>query len=83
MTGLQYFHDWLSDPYSLAGPAWYSAGYLTKYLEELQSRHGNILMANSDWASGWRAFIEGAMEQGALAADIVMEEVGIQGANTA
>lgn len=71
------FHDWLSDPYSLAGPAWYSAGYLTKYLPELQKRHGNVLMANSDWASGWRAFIEGAMEQGALAADNVLEEVGI------
>lgn len=71
------FHDWLSDPYSLAGPAWYSAGYLTKYLPELQKRHGNVLMANSDWASGWRAFIEGAIEQGALAADIVLDEVGI------
>lgn len=63
----------------MAGPAWYSAGYLTKYLSELQKRHGNILMANSDWAYGWRAFIEGAMEQGALAADTVMNEVGIEG----
>ncbi|KAM0713403.1 hypothetical protein Q7P37_010365 [Cladosporium fusiforme] len=76
------FHDWLSDPYSMAGPAWYSTGYLTKYLAELQKRHGNVLMANADWASGWRAFIEGAMEQGALAADTVLEEVGIQRYNT-
>ncbi|KAJ9629242.1 hypothetical protein H2204_008882 [Knufia peltigerae] len=76
------FHDWLSDPYSMAGPAWYRTGYLTKYLAELQKRHGNVLMANSDWASGWRAFIEGAMEQGALAADTAMDEVGILGANT-
>lgn len=75
------FHDWLSDPYSQAGPAWYRTGYLTKYLAELQSRHGNVLMANADWASGWRAFIEGAMEQGSLAADTVMNELGILGAN--
>lgn len=75
------FHDWISDPYSMAGPAWYPAGYLTKYLAELQKRHGNVLMANSDWASGWRAFIEGAMEQGALAADALMDEVGTLGAN--
>ncbi|KAJ5109610.1 hypothetical protein N7532_002255 [Penicillium argentinense] len=75
------FHDWLSDPYSQSGPAWYRTGYLTKYLAELQKRHGNVLMANSDWASGWRAFIEGAMEQGALAADTVMNEIGILGAN--
>jgi len=77
------FHDWMSDPYSMAGPAWYRAGYNTKYLAELQKRHGNIIMANSDWASGWRAFIEGAMEQGALAADTVMNEIGILGANAA
>lgn len=75
------FHDWISDPYSMAGPAWYRTGYLTKYLSELQKRHGNVIMANSDWASGWRAFIEGAMEQGALAADVVMSEVGARGAN--
>ena len=76
------FHDWISDPYAKCGPAWYGPGYLTKYLAELQKRHGNVIMANADWANGWRSFIEGAMEQGGLAADIVMNEIGIQGANT-
>jgi len=75
------FHDWVSDPYSMAGPAWYPAGFVTKYLPELQKRHGNVLMANSDWAHGWRSFIEGAMEQGAIAGDTVMQELGIRGAN--
>jgi hypothetical protein len=70
------FHDWVSDPYAKAGAAWYRAGFLTKYLAELQKRHGNILMANADWAFGWKGFIEGAIEQGALAADIVLNEVG-------
>lgn len=77
------FHDWVSDPYAKAGAAWYPAGYLTKYLAELQKPHGNVIMANSDWASGWRSFIEGAMEQGALAADAVLNELGILGANPA
>lgn len=75
------FHDWVSDPYAKSGAAWYRAGFLTKYLAELQKRHGNVLMANADWANGWRSFIEGAMEQGALAADVVLNEVGILGAN--
>ena len=75
------FHDWLSDPYAMGGPAWYKAGYLTKYLAELQAPHGNVFMANADWASGWRAFIEGAMEQGALAADAVLDQIGVVGAN--
>lgn len=77
------FHDWVSDPYAKAGAAWYPAGFLTKYLEELQQRHGNVIMANSDWASGWRGFIEGAMEQGASAADTVQREIGVLGANPA
>ncbi|KAH7183755.1 hypothetical protein BKA60DRAFT_475203, partial [Fusarium oxysporum] len=77
------WHDWVSDPYAKAGAAWYPANFLTKYLAELQSRHGNVLMANADWASGWRGFIEGAMEQGAIAADSVLNEVGILGANPA
>ncbi|KAK2685704.1 hypothetical protein QWA68_015452 [Fusarium oxysporum] len=77
------WHDWVSDPYAKAGAAWYPANFLTKYLAELQSRHGNVLMANADWASGWRGFIEGAMEQGAIAADSVLSEVGILGANPA
>lgn len=77
------FHDWISDPYARCGPAYYGPGYMTKYLTELQKRHGNVLMANADWANGWRSFIEGAMEQGGIAADIVMNEIGIQGANTA
>lgn len=75
------FHDWCSDPYAKAGPAWYRAGYITKYLAELQKRHGNVLFANADWANGWRSFIEGAMEQGALAGETVMNEVGLLGAN--
>ncbi|KAJ5585649.1 hypothetical protein N7450_005436 [Penicillium hetheringtonii] len=75
------FHDWVSDPYARAGAAWYRAGFLTKYLTELQKRHGNVLMANADWAHGWKGFIEGAIEQGTLAADTVLDEVGVRGAN--
>lgn len=39
-----------------------------KHLEALQQRAGNVLFANSDWAVGWRGFIDGAIERGALAA---------------
>lgn len=92
-TALQRFHpmnikkvlflDWVSDPYAKAGAAWYPAGYLTKYLAELQNRHGNVLMASADWASGRRSLNEGAMEQGSLAADTVLNEIGLLGANPA
>lgn len=75
------FHDWISDPYAKAGPAFYGPGYITKYLAELQKRHGNVLFANADWANGWRSFIEGAMEQGAMAAETAMNEIGLSGCN--
>jgi monoamine oxidase len=41
---------------------------MSKYQDELQKRHGAILFASGDWAHGWRASIDGAIEQGALCA---------------
>jgi monoamine oxidase len=41
---------------------------VTKYLDELRARHGNVFFASSDWAVGWRSFIDGAIEEGTRAA---------------
>ncbi|KAK1763316.1 hypothetical protein QBC33DRAFT_549916 [Phialemonium atrogriseum] len=62
------FHNWCTDPFSQGGPAWWRPGYMSKYQDELQSRHGNVFFASADWAHGWRASIDGALEQGALSA---------------
>lgn len=67
----QILHNWGSDPFSKGGPAWWQPGYMSKYQDELQSRHGNILFASADWAHGWRAAIDGALEQGSLNAHTV------------
>lgn len=48
---------------------------MTKYQEELQSRHGLVLFASADWAHGWRAAIDGALEQGSQAALQVIREM--------
>lgn len=48
---------------------------MTKYQEELQSRHGNVFFASADWAHGWRAAIDGALEQGFLAAQEIITEI--------
>ncbi|KAL3441115.1 hypothetical protein BJX65DRAFT_322611 [Aspergillus insuetus] len=69
------FHNWSSDPYSQGGPAWWRPGYMSKYQEALQARHGDVLFASADWAHGWRAAIDGAMEQGVLAARVVAGEI--------
>lgn len=52
---------------------------MSKYQDELQSRHGNIFFASADWAHGWRAAIDGAMEQGFLAALEVTRELKNEG----
>lgn len=41
----------------------------------MQARHGNIFFACSDWASGWRSFIDGAIEEGGKAAIAVRADL--------
>lgn len=53
----------------------YPPNYSFEHLSALQKRHGSILFANSDWAMGWRGYIDGAIERGGLAAKEVSEEV--------
>lgn len=55
---------------------WYRPGMEVKYLDALRQRHGSVLFANSDWASGgWRSFIDGAIQSGAEAAVTVRKEL--------
>ena len=50
-----------------------------KYLAALRERHGPVLFANSDWASGgWRSFIDGAIESGTDTALMVRKELKIK-----
>ncbi|RDW87971.1 hypothetical protein BP6252_00003 [Coleophoma cylindrospora] len=59
------YHDWRNDPYAQGTWCCFEANYSTRYLEELQSKHGErVIMASSDYADGWRGCIDGAIEQG-------------------
>ncbi|EQB54357.1 hypothetical protein CGLO_05825 [Colletotrichum gloeosporioides Cg-14] len=73
------FHNWCTDPYSKGGPAWWRPGYMSKYQDELQSRHGDIFFASGDWAHGWRASIDGALEQGIMNAQTIATELRPKG----
>lgn len=48
---------------------------MTRYQEELQKRDKNVFFASGDWAHGWRAFIDGAIEQGFLNALAALKEL--------
>lgn len=43
-------------------------GLLTDHLGNMRATQGNIIFACSDWALGWRSFIDGAIEEGTRAA---------------
>lgn len=69
------FHNWSKDEF--AKGAWFfpPPKLLVKHLGDMRERHGNVLFANSDWALGWRSFIDGAIEEGTRAGLEVRREV--------
>ncbi|KAF5020907.1 hypothetical protein F66182_7059 [Fusarium sp. NRRL 66182] len=62
------FHNWSKDEF--AKGAWFFSrpGLLTDHLGDMRANHGNVVFACSDWALGWRSFIDGAIEEGTRAA---------------
>ncbi|KIX95210.1 uncharacterized protein Z520_09126 [Fonsecaea multimorphosa CBS 102226] len=69
------FHDWSKDEYSKGGWCSYTATAATKYLGKLRASRGKVILASSDWALGWRGFIDGAIEEGTRAAFTVKTEL--------
>ncbi|KAJ5425782.1 hypothetical protein N7465_000852 [Penicillium sp. CMV-2018d] len=69
------FHNWSKDEFSKG--AWFFSPprLLSTSLDAMRSRHGNIVFASSDWAIGWRGFIDGAIEEGTRAAMTVKGEL--------
>jgi monoamine oxidase len=57
-------HDWTQDPYAKGGWTWFSPRQTSRVLPELQTPMPPLFFANTDWASGWRGFIDGAIEEG-------------------
>lgn len=68
-------YQWTADPYSLGTWCMYRPGFFTKYFRELQRPEGGIHFASADIANGWRGFIDGAIESGAVAARRIDREL--------
>lgn len=68
-------YDWNNDPYARGTWCMYPPNTLTNDLTELQRPEGNVYFAGADIASGWRGFIDGAIESGARTARQVAEEL--------
>ena len=68
-------YGWNVDPYSQG--VWFASrpGQMSKVIGDMQKSQGDIHFANSDWANGWRGFIDGAIEQGIIAAQRVRQQL--------
>ena len=69
-------YDWNVDRFSRGTWCVYRPGQMTKYLEELQRPEGRVFYAGGDNASGWRGFIDGAIESGLRASREAARQVG-------
>lgn len=68
-------YDWNIDPYSKGTWCMYPPGMLTTAFEEMNRPEGAVHFAGSDFAYGWRGFIDGAIESGARNAQIIIEKL--------
>ncbi|KAF4963193.1 hypothetical protein FSARC_8771 [Fusarium sarcochroum] len=69
------WHNWSTDPFSQGSWCMFPPGFNFDDLAALRNLEGNILFANSDWALGWRGFIDGAIERGGLAAKKILDDI--------
>jgi monoamine oxidase len=68
-------YDWNIDPYSKGTWCMYPPGMLSEAFEEMNSPEGVVYFAGSDFASGWRGFLDGAIESGARNAQLIIEKL--------
>ncbi len=61
-------YQWNHDPFARGTWCILRPGQWGDHLRDLQADQGRIFFASADWASGWRGFIDGAIEQGLAAA---------------
>lgn len=68
-------YDWRLDPYSQGTWCTYRPKQFSAYLRDLRAREGRVFFASADIASGWRGFIDGAIESGLQVGQAVAAEL--------
>ena len=61
-------HEWTTDRFSKGTWAMLRPGQLTKYVRAVQEPEDRVMLAGSDFATGWAGFVDGAIESGIRAA---------------
>ena len=68
--------DWNADEFARGTWCALRPGQYSRHLAALQQPAGRVLFASADWANGWRGNIDGAIEQGLVAARQVRALLG-------
>lgn len=69
------FHNWHNDEYARGAWEWFKPNQVSKYLDALREKQGNIWFGSADWAMGWRGFLDGGIEDGLRVAKEVAEDL--------
>ncbi len=65
------FHDWNRDEFAQGTWMTYRPGQVMAHASAIQAPHGRVAFANSDLASGWAGWIDGALESAERAVETV------------
>jgi pseudooxynicotine oxidase len=68
--------DWNTDPYSKGTWCSLRPGQARSTVPAMQAAQGSLHFASSDTASGWRGFIDGAVERGLIVAQQIRSALG-------
>lgn len=69
------FHNWHKDEFARGAWEWFKPNQVSKYLDALRERQGNVWFGSADWAMGWRGFLDGGIEDGQRVAKEVAEDL--------
>lgn len=61
-------HDWVKDEFSQQTWSMHKPGFLSESLAVIQQTDGRVIHSGTDFANGWSAFFDGAIESGLTAA---------------
>jgi len=65
-------HDWVNDEFAQQTWSMHKPGFLSKSLAAIQKTDGKLIHAGTDFANGWSAFIDGAIETGLTSARTIL-----------
>lgn len=72
------FHNWHKDEFARGAWEWFKPNQVSKYLDALREKQGNIWFGSADWALGWRGFLDGGIEDGQRVAKEVADDLKLK-----